>query len=369
MKMTVAQRIIISGYYGYGNVGDEAILAALIGGFRKLSPASQLVILSADPEAAKDAYGVEAIPRYSLSAIWRELSRAELFVSGGGGLLQDTTSWRSPLYYLFLLRLARRKKLRTVALCQGIGPLRRGWLKKIVAKTLRRLDFIDVRDEASAKLLMNMGLPEASINISADAVWLLDPAPQEIIEGLMQAEGVHLEKPNIGVFLRPLPGKTAAMSAELWEIIAADLDEFLRRHGAEAVFAPMQSPGDGAAAAEVAKRMSAKAHIANCACPPAVLLGATGFFKLVVGMRLHSLIFAARMGVPPVGISYDPKVDALLAQAGLAAALSAAAPRPGALLHALEAAWNNSAEICARLEIVREEKREQVMGAIKMALR
>jgi len=364
-----AQRIIISGYYGYGNAGDEAILAALIGGFRKLSPECRLVILSADPEAAKDAYGVEAIPRYSLSAIWRELSRADIFVSGGGGLLQDTTSWRSPLYYLFLLRLAKRKRLRTVALCQGIGPLRRGWLKKIVAKTLRRLDFIDVRDEASAKLLMEMGLPQSSINISADAVWLLDPAPKEMIEALMQAEGVHLEKPNIGVFLRPLPGKTAAQTSGLWDIIAADLSEFLRRHGAEAVFAPMQNPGDREAAAEVAKRMSARAQIANCACPPAVLLGATGFFKLVVGMRLHSLIFAARMGVPPVGISYDPKVDALLAQAGLAAALTAAAPRPGALLQALEAAWNNRAEIRQHLDTLREANQQKVLRAIEKALR
>jgi polysaccharide pyruvyl transferase WcaK-like protein len=101
-------RAVISGYYGFGNVGDEAILAGLLQGFRELAPEATLTVLSGDPAATEAEHGVPAWPRgvrHAASAI----RQADLLVSGGGGLLQDATSWRSPLYYLWVLQMARKR--------------------------------------------------------------------------------------------------------------------------------------------------------------------------------------------------------------------------------------------------------------------
>ena len=45
-----------------------------------------------------------------------------------------------------------------------------------------------------------------------------------------------------------------------------------------------------------------------------------GNMDILVGVRLHSLIHAAIMGIPPVGIAYDPKINSFLHSIGMKAA-------------------------------------------------
>ena len=362
--MSASPRILISGYYGAGNAGDEAILTALVGSIRRLRPEAELVVLSANPKATAKTYDVEAVSRFSRAALHREIAqhKSQLLISGGGGLIQDTTSWRSPLYYLALLWQANRKGLKTAALLQGIGPLRRPWLRKLTARIFRRLDLIAVRDQPSAQLLVDWGVPASAVQVAADAVWLLDPTepPSDALQD-------NPARPRVGVFLRPLPNQPAALSADLWQAIAGGLDDFIRRYGGSVFFVPMQQPGDEQASQEVMSRFKGAAKQLSGDWSPSELLALAGSFDLVLGMRLHSLIFAARMGAPPVGISYDPKVDALLAQVGLRAAVSAQQPNAGALAEALRDTWEKRAELKPRLVSVSAENRQKTLRAVEEA--
>ncbi|NIM04906.1 MAG: polysaccharide pyruvyl transferase CsaB [Armatimonadetes bacterium] len=362
-------RILLSGYYGCGNIGDEAILAALAGTFRRLAPEIEPVALSADPADTTAQHSIDAVPRFSFGAIRGEMSKSRIFISGGGGLLQDSTSWRSPLYYLALLRLAKRRGLCTAALCQGIGPLRRGWLRRLTVKVFRDLDLIVVRDEASAQMLVEMGLAASSIHTAADAAWLLDPSPLEAAASLLQREGIDLESPAVGLFLRPLPKMEPILCGDLWEAVAAGLRGFLEEHKGSTVFVPMQKPGDAQAAKEVMKQFAGKTVQVTGDYSPADLLRLSGDFDLVVGMRLHGLIFAARMGTPAVGISYDPKVDALITQARLPAAMSAHVPDAEAFSRALEESWQRRDDVRNNLSAFREESRRKALQAVEMTLK
>ena len=42
--------IVISGYYGFGNAGDEAMLAAMIEALSDLDPHLNIIVLSGNPE-------------------------------------------------------------------------------------------------------------------------------------------------------------------------------------------------------------------------------------------------------------------------------------------------------------------------------
>lgn len=78
----------------------------------------------------------------------------------------------------------------------------------------------------------------------------------------------------------------------------------------------MQYPEDKAAAEDIASAMQKPAVVLDEAYTTAELMGIIGALDVLVGIRLHALIFAALMGVPSVGISYDPKVDRFLESVG-----------------------------------------------------
>ena len=87
-------RILISGYYGFNNAGDEAILKSIIIALRDVNPTIDIVVLSNDVEHTKKTYNVDAINRWNIFKIYSELRKSDGLISGGGSLLQDVTSSR-----------------------------------------------------------------------------------------------------------------------------------------------------------------------------------------------------------------------------------------------------------------------------------
>jgi polysaccharide pyruvyl transferase CsaB len=289
-----SSRIVLSGYYGYQNVGDEAVLAGVLAGLRQATPQAEVVVAHASPALFHPPHGgVRAFGRYSPGGWVRALRGADLFLSGGGSLIQDATSLRSLLYYLSLLMIARGRGISTIVYAQGIGPLRRVASRALARVVLSRVDRTILRDTDSYGMARSMGIPEARLTLTADQALLLDPP---------QGERHDL----IAVVIRMWPGLHRVV-----EPLAAALD------GAPlpVLFIPFQ-PSDSAAIGKARGRMAKPGRVAP-------LPGWREAWEMIAGaravlsMRLHGLIFAARCGVPSCGLSYDPKVAAFAAEAGL----------------------------------------------------
>ncbi len=321
--------IVISGYYGFGNVGDEAVLAGIRAAFKKIGIDAPLTVLSADPaRTMREHPGVQAIPRMKLLPLVRALRGADLLISGGGSLFQDATSARSPYYYLLVLRLAQTLGCKTMIYAQGVGPLIRPGIRRGVRKAFQNAEFITVRDSESRKLLQEIGVTR-DIQVVADPSFLVEP-DFEAADRLMSEAGVSGER-LVGIALRPWPGFDQWITEAAAEILDA-----CSAMGLQAVFIPMQESED----AEVGKGAPILRHGGD----PAVAKGLIARCKLVVGMRLHSLIFAASAGVPFVPISYDPKVSAFAAEAGFAAQVEVGDPT-GELHAVIQKTWHDAPEL------------------------
>ena len=96
-------KILISGYYGFANAGDEAMLTAIIESLRQVEKNVELTVLSGNPEDTAAKHQVCSVYRFNPLGIIRAMKDSELIISGGGSLLQDVTSKRSLLYYLLSL--------------------------------------------------------------------------------------------------------------------------------------------------------------------------------------------------------------------------------------------------------------------------
>jgi len=301
--------LLISGYYGYGNTGDEAILAALADELRRRYPDVQLTVLSADPEATARQYGVEAIPRWSLPAIWRALRGADLLISGGGGLIQDATSRLSPLYYLAILRLARLAGTPYMIFAQGLGPLRHWFTRWATARCFRGAAAITVRDEPSAQLLSQLGVTTPPVEVTADPALLLKPCPPHRTDELLREIGLSEAAPLIGIALRSWADCDVVKPA-------AALVRYLHQSQAgQVLLIPFQPDEDLNLAWRVASEAAVPVTILDRALAPRELLGVVSRLNLLVSMRLHGLIFAASVQVPAMALSYDPKVEAFATRA------------------------------------------------------
>ena len=299
-------RLLLSGYYGFGNFGDEAILRVFVDQWRARRPGDTIAVLSSDPRQTESTYGVKAVARMNAHDVGQAIRDSDVVVSGGGGLLQSATSLRSLLYYTGIIREAKRAGRKAAIFAQGIGPL--DFLgKQVVKRTCFDVDLAIVRDDASALLLAPL-IPKVKVQVAADPVFLASSAVEPAsIEGL-EREGVT----NVGGDLVTVVVRKSPLTERIAGELAAGIDRLSKEHRAHVVFVPLQRPDDAEAAIDVIRR---------CKTAPTLLGGGydlptmTALFArsaAVVSMRLHALILAARLAVPMLAIPYDPKVRALL---------------------------------------------------------
>jgi polysaccharide pyruvyl transferase CsaB len=276
-----------------------------------------------------------------------------MLISGGGSLLQDVTSARSALYYLGVLAAAALKGVPVAVIGQGVGPLRRPWIRWLAARCLRTARVISVRDEASAALLISLGIP--GVHVGADLAFLVekdDPAHPATGSTDPDAGG---PRPLIGLAVRPWPGLRL-------EGILEAVRSFIHAHDAGAAALVFDRARDRDLAESVAAALNGVVIEPES---PRDLLGQVGRLDLLVGMRLHALIFAAARAVPAVALSYDPKVDAFMRGAGLAGILPIGAAS-AVVRESLEQSWIRRKEIRTQLESSRRAWRDAAASGVAL---
>lgn len=349
----------IVGSYGFDNTGDEAILAGLITGLRSRLPNLQLTVMSGNPENTAAAHGVEAVHWQSIPGQFEAVAAADFILVGGGGLFFDywgfypETLWTpghgSLSYVGGAPLLAALLGKPVVYYAVGVGPLRTEEGRRMTRALLDGASSISVREQPSQDLLAELGVPRERVHVAADPAfslagdWTTDHRPPR-------------EKPVIAVALRPWE---VDVEAARWEAAMADaLDRYLDRHEAHLKFIPFQwiehqpLENDYAVAQRIVQAMRHReaVEIAAPQLRPRDRARMLSECDLAVGMRLHSLIFAAMAAAPFVALTYDPKVLHLAAATGCERfVLDLKELQPDRLVEAMEQAWEQRASIEPRL--------------------
>lgn len=303
--------IVVSGYYGFKNAGDEAMLAAMIEVLSDLDPTVNITVISANPEDTKHRHGVKAVYWLNYMQIAKELKKSDLLISGGGSLLQDVTSGRSLYYYMSILFLAKSLGTPVMLYAQGIGPICGQFARKAMHYIGNMVDLITVRDSGSLQELKELGIDKPAIYVTADPVLAIHPVDKQIGRAILRRHGLEGAKNLVGISVREW---------REWkhykDILAKITDKIVTELDARVVFLPMQFPEDVETAKKIVSCTEHSAVVLDDEYTTSELLSIVGNLDLLIGVRLHALIFAGVMGVPMIGMSYDPKIDRFLTSIG-----------------------------------------------------
>ncbi|MDP9699891.1 polysaccharide pyruvyl transferase CsaB [Paenibacillus intestini] len=321
--VTTSKKLVISGYYGFNNSGDEAVLKSILTALQEESQRSNVtiepIVLSINPEWTTSMYGVRAVHRMKLKEVREALKESDGLISGGGSLLQDATGLKSIPYYLGVIKLAQWLKKPTFIYAQGIGPVHRKIFNPMIKSVFKSCTYVSVRDEQSADYLRRLGLKWNQIHVVPDPVMGLplpdtaSPVRDEADPSTAEEQPTHAKLPVIGVSVRFWESDRKELTA-----IAAGLKKLATKKAVHLRFMPFHLPDDVQASRFIMEMIDdvtskgSEISITDDLTDPQQMLEEVSRCDLMIGMRLHSLIYAASQYVPPVGISYDPKIDQFL---------------------------------------------------------
>ncbi|KXH84022.1 polysaccharide pyruvyl transferase CsaB [Sporosarcina sp. HYO08] len=312
-------KIVLSGFYGLGNTGDEAILKAIVDNLRAELDNPDITVFSLSPEQTAKEHGVKSVYRgwrHENKEKVKALREADLLISGGGGLLQDTYPTKflfGPLpYYLLIVFLAKLCGTKVMFFSQGIGPVTSKWGKFLMRTFANMADFVTVRDQYSKDYLHSLGVKRPKTVVTADIVFAFKSDEDHVAYASLGLKG---DERLVAVAPRPWFDH----EDEYIEKLAWVLDELIEQRGVLPVFVPMEPPYDTNVSKKVMAKMkhADKTKLLGEAFTPNEFYNFIARTDLTIALRLHALIFAALSNVPHVGLSYDRKVESFLKRSGM----------------------------------------------------
>lgn len=307
--------LLIAGYHGFGNCGDEATLKAMTANIRQMASDVKITALSYNPEFTKTEYNIESIQRFNAVQVFNAIRKNDIILSGGGTLLQDGTSTRSLMYYLSIIKLAKLFGKKVMLYGNGIGPVKGHFNRKMIKIVVNNVDVITLREKLSEKDLRGIGVNRPEIYVTADPAFTLKSSSDEKAQEFLKREGIPIDKEIIGVCIRNWNKAFGGEDSFIKKL--AHVCDCLVKKDKAILLIPMQMPRDVDISMKLIASMSERAYILQGEYSPSDILAIIGQLKAMMSMRLHSLIFSAVKRIPMIGIVYDPKVDYYLRALGM----------------------------------------------------
>lgn len=362
--MGVKNSILISGYYGFDNSGDDAILKAIVKDIRECNQKINIKVLSNNPSKTENMYPVKAVNRFKIKEVLEAIKDSDLFISGGGSLLQDVTSTRSLLYYLALMSCARLCRKPIMVYANGIGPIDKKINRFFTKKILNKVNLITLRDEGSREYVESLGVKNKNIHVTADPVFTLLPSPSEEVNQIFKDEKIPRDKKIIGISIRQWKG-----SGNLVEVISKSIGYMLKKYDVNIVLIPMHYPEDLDISLDIQNRVKESGcYLMKEKYSVEEIMGVIKELEIIIAMRLHSLIYAATQEVPIVGLSYDPKINGILKSLELDNICNVENLRYEELIENIDYVWKNREVLKEKLRLQDEDLKKKSLSNVKMAL-
>ncbi len=295
MRFVMEQKnYLISGYYGYKNSGDDALLASVVKDIYEINPENKIIILS-KKNTSYDFQNVKYVDRFSLFRVLKAIKKSDVIVMGGGSLLQDKTSNRSLYYYLGIIHFSNFYKKACYLYANGIGPINGNFNQKITKKILNKVKAISLRDEESFEFINSIGVNNPNIVITADSVFSLE---------YEYTSNKEREK-KVAFVIRDWQN-----SENYSKEIAKFADYLNDEYNLKAVFVPLKLNDDEKIANKIIKLMKNESEMIILDEEKKLIdFFATCYFT--VAMRYHAVIYSSLAGTIPIGLSYDKKVNSI----------------------------------------------------------
>lgn len=285
-------KILIIGYYGANNTGDEVLLKSTVELLKSVYNSPEIKAITYNVDDTVKNHGIVGISRNKFMNIIKVLRESDIVIGGGGSMIQNVTSNRSLIYYLTILKIAKIFKKKVMLLGNGIGPIKGNIPLCITVKMLKKLDAVILRDKESFNLLDTNGLE--NIYLGSDLAFSLE----------------------YGNCQKSVIPKRIAINLRKWFYERQFLEEFkkfivyLSEAGYEVVLIPFQSGNDDVVLRELLYSIDGEniRLLESGECEE--VLSEISKSELFIGMRLHGLIFSSIVNTPFIGLSYDPKVSA-----------------------------------------------------------